>query len=182
MHLTSLAFLGLMALALPGYAQLKSHYTPVDAKECALEDASSLLPESQQVIDSYSMECPGMGGYEVIVSGVDMRYALSLRHADRTIRLWQPPSFHELGATRIEWRYQVIGNPGTRLIRYRALIYRLNDLANHDSGTPRKRTQLVVVRLQGAGTCVIGLVPQGATMNERARELADDLSRPCLKP
>ena len=111
--------LALPLCGLPAQAELKSLHTSVELKDCARVDATSLQPPGKQEIDVYTVECPGFGGYEVIVSGMDMRYS--------------------------------------------------------------QRSELVVVRLQGAGTCMIGVVPPGANMNVQARKLADDLSAPCLK-
>lgn len=167
-----LAFI-LTSISSLAFAKTASVYTSVDTKDCKTIEGGELDPDSE--IDHYTGHCAGKDGYTVVVSGGDLRYALSLIIQGEEIKFTNIGAFHDMGSKKIEWR----GNADAsgRISKFDALIYRLT-IANPD-GQSSKET-LYVVRLDGKKTCLIGEVQQAPNMNAQARAIADDLARPCL--
>ena len=150
------------------FAANQSTYTSIAKADCqTIQDSEN---EKDAPIDYYTGHCPGKNGYTVVISGGDLRYSLSLKFGRKEINLTQIGSFHDLGADKVEWR-------GPRGGQYTSIIYRLN-IAQGDEG--KDKSYLYVARLAGANTCIIGIVPPGANMNQQARDLADDEYLPCL--
>lgn len=182
MPIRSILLLGLLAISLPVQAQIEALYSSVESKDCATESSSERLPESERSVDFYTGECAGFGGYRVFITGSDARYALQLRYAGHVFDLRSHDVVHLVSSPRIEWRFQVAENQNEDSLRYRALIFRMDYESDTVQGDSPLVSELVVVRLQGSATCVIGLVPQSDAMVRKARQLADNLSLPCLKP
>lgn len=156
------------AISMNAFAANDSVYTSVAQKDCRVTESSEWKKNPE--IDYLTMFCAGKGGYKVKISGGDLRYPLFLIAGGRTITLTEIGAFHELGSDRIEWR----GPAGTD--RFTSLIYRLSIADENGNMSP----SLYVVRLAGRASCVIGTVPQGNNMNERARQIADNENARCL--
>ena len=162
------------ALSLAG-AATRSAYTSIATSDCVTSYSSEW--EQEPTIDSLATECPGLGGYRPLISGGDLRYDLDLRFEDKLIEPLRLPSFHEPGSDKIEWRFSLAANEE---IQFHALIYRLSyQDYDADSDRPRDTSMLVVVRLNGAQSCLLGTVPASRDMNGKARRMADDLTLAC---
>ena len=57
-------------------ARVYSIYSSLEEDSCIVYDAASLHKNPE--IDFLVSECPGYGGYQLMVSGGDLRYPLSL--------------------------------------------------------------------------------------------------------
>lgn len=78
-------------------------------KDCVV--VSSATDEAP--IDFFTSECKAFGGFTLSITGGDLRYGPKLTFADSTIDLKNPPSFHDLASTEIEWLYEhKISNEG----------------------------------------------------------------------
>lgn len=64
------------AFAVEANAELLSVYTSVRDSSCVIYDAASLHKNPE--IDFLDEECVGLGGYQVMISGGDLRYPLHL--------------------------------------------------------------------------------------------------------
>lgn len=132
--------------------------------------------------DFFSINCWGLGGYAFSLSGGDVFHNFKIEHAGHLIHLPDSLSFSENSRARVEWRYEGPEGGTARPARYRALIYEADVQRTWGRSSPQPPGPgLVVVRLQGAGTCVVGRVPPGQHREEKARLMADDLSLPCLE-
>ncbi len=174
--LMSVVFFGVRAFS---SVDVESVYTSVLSSDCVTVASSEL--ETDPEIDYYDAECSALGGYQVFVRGGDIRYSLELSYNGVQIPLPRPASFHDLGASKIEWRYERQYSEHNSGIVYTALIYRLN----YESYDAQKEEfvstdELVVVRLKGEKSCVIGQIEEQEKMNVLARALADDKNAQCV--
>lgn len=166
-----------LLLSVNSFADVQSIKTSVKAKNC-------ITSSPTEEIDSFTMECPAMGGYKVIVSGGDLRYSLKLISEGTTIETTGFSGFHDVTSKKIEWRYNAVSADGDLKVKYTALIYKL-EVANYDevTGDIANQETMVVVRLDGAKSCVIGsiapLKDEDAT-KAAARKLADDMTAKCI--
>lgn len=165
--------------AVSAMAKTQSVYTSVDTKDCVTVTSSEM---DNGPIDFYTGECPAMGGYKVTITGGDIRYNLDLSYQGVRIPTLKPLYFHDMGSAKIEWRYQRTGGDWESYqVEYKALIYRLSiDSYNPDTGESKDQDTLVVVRLNGASSCVVGMVEQQADMNQKARQIADNPQATCM--
>lgn len=180
------ASLSAFAIATPNKIDLPpyfSQYTSLAPKDCVTLDSDSLHPNPE--IDFYEAECPAFGGYQLTVGGGDLRYHVGLSYNGKSIELVSPPSFHDVGA-KAEWRFKRIEKTGDGDYKPLSaepigLIYRLN-MDSYDENTGKNKTiqELVVVRLKGSESCVIGRVKQSGKMNIEAQALADKLDAKCV--
>jgi hypothetical protein len=172
-----IALLSLVAYS--ASAQMQSVYTSVDVKDCVTVTSSEM---DKGPIDFYTGECPAMGGYKVTITGGDIRYNLDLSYEGVRIPTLKPMQFHDMGSSKIEWRYKRTGSDwNSYQVEYTALIYRLNlDSYNPATGESKPQDTLVVVRLNGASSCVVGMVEQQANMNQKARQIADNPAASCV--
>lgn len=154
-------------------AQYASIYTSVKPADCQTIKSSDL--DQDAPIDYYTGECVGLDGYKVIISGGDLRYSLSLKYESQHLIFTQIGQFHDMGASRIEWR-GLIGQDG-RVKGYTSLIYRLS-IADAEGGPDDEK--LFVVRLSGSDSCLIGVVDRSPNMNRTARKIADNPAAACL--
>lgn len=162
------------------FAVTDSVYTSLKVEDCIAINASYLLPEDEQEIDYYEGVCPSFGGYQIGVSGGDIRYSVTLSYNGTEIELPRLYQFHDAGEVA-EWRY-VRGAvaPSINQVVYTSLIYRLNYSDYQSNGDIVEKSKLVVVRLNKENSCVIGIIDNQSRMNERARVIADDGSAPCM--
>ncbi|MBC7743274.1 MAG: hypothetical protein H7061_13840 [Bdellovibrionaceae bacterium] len=164
-----LLFISILAIGSFAQADFLSAYTSVADKDCVLISGSAL--EKNPEIDYATVECPGLGGYQVMISGSDLRYPLQLTYQGKEITLSQMLSFHEVASDKIEWLY----SRQDHVITYHALIHRLSVQVDEKS-----TEVLVVSKLKGADSCTVALV-KGNSANQRARVIAEKASQmPCL--
>ena len=162
-----LAMLSMHTLSWAADSGYRSVYTSL--KECRIIESSE--QEADAEIDYFSMECPGREGYRIFHDGEDARSWLVIKRGEATvIDLYddvmrnEPGAFPFVSGEVAEWRYK-----GESLI---ALIFRI---AGSDLETDKLKSELMVVRLDGKKSCVIGT----STSNEKAREIADN-NKACL--
>jgi hypothetical protein len=145
-------------------AKMTSTYTSIEQKDCKVISSSEL--ETEPEIDHLDMECPGAGGYQVAVSGGDIRYPLFLISNNLRIQLTNYYSFHQVASNKIEWR----GIKSTNgKVNYKTLIYRMG--VADQNGVDH--SELLVVKLAGLNSCIVGKVLESKNMNEKARKIAD---------
>ena len=148
-------------------AGYRSVYTSLE--KCDVIESSE--QEEDAEIDYFTAECPGREGYRIFHIGGDSRSWIVIKKEDETvIDLYndvmsnEPGAFPFVSGRAAEWRYR-----GESLI---ALIFRI---AGSDLQTDKLKSELMVVRLGGEKSCVIGT----STSNEKAREIAES-SKACL--
>ncbi|MGI8820349.1 MAG: hypothetical protein ACR2ID_05710 [Chthoniobacterales bacterium] len=113
----------------------------------------------------------GLGGYRLIHAAGDERSWINLRYRGKTTDLYAatmaagPGSFPHKANDVVEWRG--VEEAG-RFTPY-AIIYRL---AGADEETRRTKTCLIVIKLDGANSRIIGHA-QGAHEDEEAKAIAD---------
>lgn len=170
-------FLAIASIQSLAQAKLESTYTSVQTDDCATYDASDLHPNAE--IDFYTGECPGLGGYQVMISGGDLRYPLHLVYGGKKITLTQFLTFHQLGSNKIEWLYE---RSSQGKVTYKALIHRMGyDSYNPETNMAESTEALIVSKLDGANTCSVAVVKKSANMNQKAREIAEKAqSMKCL--
>lgn len=150
--------LAAMALTAGSAFANSSTYTSVLKEDCiTIQDSEQ---EQDPEIDYYTGVCPGINGYQVKISGGDLRYGPTLMYQGKDVpnSLYQIYQFHDMGSSKVEWRNN-------------ALIFRINT----DDGS-----YMHVVRLAGADSCTVAVFNSG-NLNQRARNVADHIeSYPCL--
>lgn len=174
----------ILALLVSGSAlALETQYTSIDHKDCVVRSSSEMEKEPEG--DFYDAECAGLGGYQVTISGGDIRYDLKLSYHGQEVRkLVTTGAFHDMGAKKIEWRYkrEKVDVFNSKIV-YKALIFRIN-YAHYEEGQehgPVNRDSLYVVKLDGANSCTVAIVPQSKDMNKKARVISNDIgNQVCL--
>ena len=180
MKMSMLLLIGLSTLLLganvyaAGAAPFKtSYYTEIKYNKCMTVDHYTWHGDP---IDWFVQECPGFAGYKVIKKGGDARSWYVLKYGVKTIDLSSAiltnhtfGQFPNVKETMFEWRTEVRDGQAAPY----AAIFRLE--AQHPV-TMALSTKLMVVRLNAGFGCVIGL----RNTNIGARNLADDLTKPCL--
>ncbi|PIE46077.1 MAG: hypothetical protein CSA45_00705 [Gammaproteobacteria bacterium] len=150
-----------------------SAYTP-------LTDAACQTLETERTGDYYRAECPAKGGYTVEVVGSDLRYGVALIYGKRTV-LYQVAEPFNIGK-KAEWRFrQHHGKKDYYALIYRAYIARFDAQTGDFLPRNKDRQVLVVIRLNKEKSCLIGVIKQGADMNKKARQLADNPSAACIE-
>lgn len=143
------------------HAAIKSAYTAI--KTDCLEVS---VPTNKAEIDFFDASCKSFGGYNLTITGGDLRYSPALNYGAKKIDLLHPSSFHNLGSEKMEWIYDLTRDEkGIGTIVWKAFIYRLgvyNDVLQKDESV------LYVVRLDGEKSCALGT----AKTNTEARKLA----------
>lgn len=177
-----------MAMSLATLAQTKTaktlgRYTSIEEKDCIVVESSELEKDAE--IDFLSMKCQSFGGYDVEISGGDIRYNLKLSFEGKEIQTPSPSSFHDMGSKLIEWRYSRVKNAeGRNELKLWALIYRINKTVEDDNGKQSTESTLHVVRLKGKDSCLVASVSsktrQKLSQEQMALLSAEDESLPCL--
>lgn len=167
MSALSLAILSMHTLSWAADAGYRSVYTSLE--KCDVIESSE--QEGDAEIDYFTAECPGRERYRVFHIGGDSRSWIVIKSGEETvIDLYndvmrnEPGAFPFVSGKVAEWRYK-----GDSLI---ALIFRI---AGSDLETGKLKSELMVVRLGGEKSCVIGT----STSNEKARMIADN-NKSCL--
>jgi hypothetical protein len=156
----ALGFIVLSTETFAADAGFKSVYTDVKA-DCVTISQSNDNSE----IDFLEATCKSFGGYELLISGGDVRYAPQLKFSGQPLTIDEPGAFHDIASDKIEWIYQLAQNrEGFGQLDWKGLIYRLS-VSDREDGS--SRSVLYAVRLDGAKTCTIGT----AKTNDEARAL-----------
>ncbi len=163
--ISSIAIISMTALkAFAGESQqvtIGSVFTNLTT-ECVEVSAAN----QQSPIDFYNAECKGFGGYQLNISGGDLRYHPELTYGGQQIALKNPYSFHDVASTEVEWMYRKTNSleDGSGSLQWIGFIYRLAE-ATEDGMSDVE--VVYAVRLDGADTCSIGT----AATEEQARAL-----------
>jgi hypothetical protein len=167
----------LMILSTSAHAVVlvKSAVTSIDSKSCLKVKGNVFDSQSSQLpYDYYENECPGLGGYQIITGGKDLRYSLAVKFGANHIDFEGPSQLHDLTSGSIEWRYEHAENQGTEM---KALIFKLHTI---DEQTLVNADYYYVVKLNKEKSCLIGKVPDVGNALEAARKMADDTKAKCL--
>ena len=152
-----------------------SEFTTTDQKKVKiLEDSSR---EKNPEIDHFRHLCPGLGGYQVIHEGRDLRSWINLRINGKTTDLMSatlaniPGQFPSKANDVVQWRgLRKDGN-----FQPYAIIYRMR--SSTDDPNPKSIDTFVIVKLDKENSKVVAHVP-GKDGNEKAEQTADKLCRP----
>lgn len=172
--LTSLATLTVFVVS-AAEPKPASEFTTTDPKKVQILEDSAL--EKDPEIDHFKHPCPGLGGYQVIHEGGDLRSWLNLTFKGKTTDLIGdtlaacPGFFPAKANDTVQWRGY---RQGKAFVPY-AIIYRMMSSADDEKQT--RLETLVVIKLDGAESRVVGHV-SSKEGNEKAEALADSLCRP----
>lgn len=173
---TLLALLFLSSAMLPA-AEPKpdSEFTTTDPKKAKiLEDSSR---EKDPEIDHFRHLCPGIGGYQVIHEGGDLRSWINLIYDGGKTDLMSdtlsacPGQFPAKANNVVQWRGF---RKGGSFMPY-AIIYRM--MSSADDAKQTRLETLVIIKLDGQKSRVVGHV-DSKEGNEKAEILADKLCMP----
>lgn len=146
----------------------KSIYTDVK-NDCVVISSST----EEAPIDFFEAECKSFGGYQLYISGGDLRYSPKLKFEGADIDLQKPSRFHDLISHKMEWIYTIETDiEGFGSLEWKGFIYRLSIATDDDKDI----TQYFAVRLKGQDSCLLGT----AQTNEEARDLVYDQTLDCL--
>ncbi|MCO5144304.1 MAG: hypothetical protein M9962_14545 [Oligoflexia bacterium] len=146
-----------------------SVYTDIE-KDCITISESN----DQADIDFYEAECKSFGGYQLKISGGDLRYAPTLTYKGKDLSMGRPWAFHDLGSTKVEWMYTLKKEAdGSGSLDWKGFIYRLYVDKGESTGD---LGILFAVRLDGTKSCFLG----NPKTNEAARELIKNKSAKCI--
>jgi hypothetical protein len=163
-----LATFALIALASRADAaeRIVSKYTSTArAKSLSFKDESN-LPEG-----GFEAVFAGFGGYKLVHLAGDERSWINIRFGKNTVDLYSATmraadgTFPQKANDVVEWRGT---EENGRFVPY-AIIYRIE--AGNDE-TRKSHTRLVVIKLDGESSAVIGHA-EGANEEKEAREIAD---------
>lgn len=170
--------IGLLALAFVASAtqaqEVESVYTNLSPSKCQTIEIDEESGSSVQ-------NCPGVGGYRLLVLDDDSRQSITVTDSagkKYELNLWHviTGAFSSVGQ-KAEWRVtRKEGKP----IPF-ALIVRVN--ASEDVEKPNRITSyLSVTKITANSVCVTHKIGPGAKANEEARKAADEsATAPCLK-
>lgn len=157
-------------------APADSLYTGLDEKACKELELSA---NDQGAI--YKAECPGVGGYKVVLMASDHSNALTIvdkkgKATDLRIRDGLNTAANFRLGDKIEWRMEGKGGAAVPI----AFIVRA--LKSVDPVDPDKVASNMLVGKLGATPCITDVIgPSVTDQNTKARELADSAKdRPCV--
>src|SRR6266480_2677520 len=152
-----------------------SEFTTTDPKKVKILSDSS--QDKEAVMDSFQHLCPGLGGYQVIHEGGDLRSWINLKINGKTTDLMTdtmaacPAQFPAKANDVVQWRGL---RKGKSFLPY-AIIYRMKSTTDDQ---PQKRFEtLIIIKLDGENSKVVAHV-SGKEGNEKAEAVADKLCRP----
>jgi hypothetical protein len=163
-------------LAVAADVQATSIYTDLSGNACRT------IKEDKETGSSIQ-QCPGVGGYHLLVAEDDSRMSVTVVTPDKKehpLDYWNviATSFSSLGK-KAEWR---VVKEKERLTPI-ALIVRIDASDQTNLGSPRKRSYLAVAKIQDGDICVTDKINPAKDANVLARRAADHaLNQPCLKP
>lgn len=156
-----------------------SEFTTTDPKKVKIIEDSAL--EKEPEIDHFKHLCPGLGGYQILHEGGDLRSWINLRYDGKVTDLMNdtlsacPGQFPAKTNHVVQWRGLRVGKT---FVPY-AIIFRMT--ASHDSGEKpseaRPSETLIVIKLDKEKSRVVGQVASQEG-NGKAEALADRLCRP----
>ena len=152
-----------------------SEFTTTDPKKVKILEDSSL--EKDPEIDHFKHLCPGLGGYQVIHEGGDLRSWINLSIDGKTTDLMGatlaacPGQFPAKANDVVQWRGF---RQGGGFAPY-AIIFRMVSSSADEKQTPIET--LVIIKLDRGKSRVVGHLP-GKEGNEKAEAMADRLCRP----
>ncbi len=153
----------------------ESEFTTTDPKKVKiLEDSSR---EKDPEIDHFKHLCPGLGGYQVIHEGGDLRSWINLIYDGSKTDLMGdtlsacPGQFPAKANDVVQWRGF---RQGGTFVPY-AIIYRMMSSADDEKQT--RLETLVIIKLAKDKSSVVGHVA-AKEGNEKAEMLADKLCKP----
>jgi hypothetical protein len=162
-----------LAAQAPRKETTESIYTDLSGKAC------KLLAVQEEGANS-TQQCPGAGGFRLLVLDSDSRQSITVVHPDgrkSPLNFWHivTRSFSSLGP-KAEWRVARTAEEA----RPFALIVRVNASENPDSAAIT--SYLVVSKVTGEHSCVVAKIKPSANANAEARLEADSAAgKPCLK-
>ncbi len=121
--------------------------------------------------DGFTQTCPGLGGYQLVLSAGDDRSWISVKYGNTVVDLYGATMSHAGGQFPakandvVEWR----GVHTAKGFRPYAVIYRINSTSPENN---KRISRLLVIKLDGANSKIIGHT-QGATEDADAKALAD---------
>ncbi|MBB5032720.1 hypothetical protein [Prosthecobacter vanneervenii] len=152
-----------------------SEFTTTDPKKVKiLEDSSR---EKDTEIDHFRHLCPGLGGYQIIHEGGDLRSWINLIYDGGKTDLMNdtlsacPGQFPAKANNVVQWRGF---RKGGSFMPY-AVIYRM--MSSADDAKQTRLETLVIIKLDGRKSRVVGHV-DSKEGNEKAEILADKLCMP----
>ena len=154
-----------------------SEFTTTDPKKVKILHDSSQDKDAEINMDSFQHLCPGLGGYQVIHEGGDLRSWINLKINGQTTDLMTdtlaacPGHFPHKANDVVQWRGF---RKGDSFLPY-AIIYRMTSNAE-DQKLTRFET-LIIIKLDKENSKVVAHVP-GKEGNEKAEAVADKLCRP----
>ena len=137
-----------------------------------MEDSSR---DKDAETDYFRHLCPGLGGYQVIHEGGDLRSWINLEFAGKVTDLMSdtlsacPGHFPAKANDVVQWRGY---RRGDSFAPY-AIIYRMR--SSSDDGK-RQNDTLIIIKLDRQNSRVVGKV-SGKEGNEKAEKIADELCR-----
>jgi len=152
-----------------------SEFTTTAAKKVKILEDSSL--EKNPEIDHFRHLCPGLGGYQVIHEGGDLRSWLNLKINGKTTDLMTatltgiPGQFPAKANDVVQWRGF---RKGDIFIPF-AIIYRVRSSTADEKQQPIDT--FVIIKLDKENSKVVAHQP-GKDGNEKAEQLADKLCKP----
>lgn len=154
---------------------VKSLSTSISESDCIKVKSSEYDAQSVKTDYEYmDSQCPGLGGYEVMVEGKDLRYSVALVYRGQRIQFAAPNELHKPATEKVEWRFEHNVNEATEM---KALLFQLKLL---DENSLASRTITYVVRLKGEKSCLLGQINDGTNALLEAQKLADDNKAKCL--
>lgn len=149
----------------------ESFYTPLDLAKCKTIESSENDPNAE--IDYFTSKCPGRDGYDVIVTGGDLRSWVILEKKgklifDSRIDVFEnaPGGFPYVSGGMLEWRYG-------KDKKLSALIFRISgQVENTADGKmlhAKDISHLIIIRALSDGFCFLGK----SKTNDEARIVAD---------
>jgi hypothetical protein len=165
-----LAALLLSPSAFAAQVEWKSVYTDLK-KDCVVVSSAN----DQAEIDFFEAECKSFGGYRLMHSGGDIRYAPVLSFNGVELEIGRPFSFHDTASDKVEWIYRhTTESDGGGQIEWKGFVYRLS-VASAEGISDQN--VLFAVRLDGENSCLLGK----PKTNAEARALVQNLNAPCVK-
>lgn len=151
----------------------QSVYTSLEFDDCFTLNLSTWYAD--EPVDFLTQECPALQGYQVFITGGDLRYWLVLERAGvrfvfrDDVAQALGGAFPYVSGSVLEWRFLWADDVTPQLV---ALIYRMT---RQNPQTFEDTPALVVLRMTGESPCLLGV----AESNVVARALADDLTQTC---
>ncbi len=173
-HLLVLVAFGLATASAADPAPV-SEFTTTDPKKVKIVHDSA--QEKEPEIDSFQHLCPGLGGYQVIHEGGDLRSWINLKFEGQTTDLMGdtlaacPGQFPAKANDVVQWRgFRQAG----KFVPY-GIIYRM--MSSKDDAKQTRLETFIILKLDGAKSRMVGHVA-AQEGNEKAEALADKLCRP----